>query len=554
MRDGVIAEVNRKKPRPMHSKSLAFEAGYARFFSDVLARGIQSVEREETETAKYLMFARCQRLVMTKATGLIHMECLEGPYEGDGVPAWVAGTLPPLKFWESSASLRSMIVSAWAQRIKRFLPSAKDCYPDYPEKSQWVRSDPDGHLEEYKTSASGEWSLYVDLAARRRVAGEVNSMAAVRTAVLGLWKFLTQADILNVCMATFGRRATIKDYNLTVKRRTELGARVAETPNLAVLIGAYIAANPRLRNGRNRIPSDVLPLARDWFFGPGFSPAAWRYVANSSRIFVQTLVEAGTSRFRDQVAPLSNGDIINLLAATGDQHPLAFVEWLLANMPSIGRESLLSNYDSLQRFIRLAGREAIVAKRQKRLRKFVRGDLVLAWDWLLGNEPSGCMGTVVHKVHKNATWASVMRTQQAWHLGWAERERRAREADAVRYQRWLDEQAAACWDSAIEAIDIGDVTATPLTKGRELIDEHVRMDHCVDQYIDLCVQGGSRIFRLASAGEEATVELVSTDKKRWGIRQVFGHGNAASSSKMWKAAKELVAKYTQASQGLAAIE
>lgn len=544
----------------MNSKSAVFEDGYERFLSDVLNRGIQSVERVETDSVRMVVLARCRRIVMTRSTGLIHMEELVGSYLSDEDAVWRPCDLAEVKFWASSASLKDVITAAWDMRIRKFIPPGKDCFPHLPEKGQYSRNletASESDYYQFLRSADSEREIYVDLAARRRVGSKANTQAAVKTLVQGLWRFLVDEKLVRTCLAYFGPRATIKDYNLTVKRRKELLAREIETPNLAPLIGAFIQAKANFRSGRVKIRPDVLLQAKAWFFGPELSPAAWRYVAAGNRRFVESMVyRIGRDHHGEIIDdPASCADMLNLIASADERYPLTFLVWVLELSRDIRRVWISNEHESFVRFFRLAGREANLAKKRKRLTKFLRGDVLLAWDWFVGSDGRWDCDTVdiadgIKTLQKNATWSSVMRAQQAWHAARAERERLRREADEHAHQQWLTKREETRWVSLVDTTSIDDVAVTPLTNGRALFEEGQRMDHCVgnEDYFRRCVRGTSRIFHLLASDETATMEIISRDLFSWHVKQVFGHADEDSSDKMWNVAKAVAITYSQLSK------
>lgn len=547
MRDGgeLPAEVKVAKHRQMYSKSPVFEAAYERFRADVLVRGISSVERMETDSEKMIVLARCRRIVLVKATGLIHMEELVGPYMGEGEEIWEPCKLVDQMFWASDLSIKKNIEQAWELRIKNSLPPAKDCFPDMPARADTGR---------YAVSAEQSWETFVELAGRRRVSG-LNVRAAAKTMVSAVWKFLCDAELLRVCIACFGRRAAFSDYNLTVKRRKELMLREAETPNLAPLIGAYVKRHAQYKTGLKKIPSDVLPQARRWLFGEELSQAAWRYVAAGSRKLVESIVESGPPSSREHREYAGATELLNLLAETGESHPFSFVMMVLQPERTLYCAQLVAERDNFVRLFRLAGREAALAKRRKRLTRFLRGDFVLVWDWFFGDDarPDGSVGQSVDgikKIHKNSTWASIMRAQLEWHGQRESRERLRMEADQRAYQEWCKARDETAWINVLDPLSIDGVGVTPLTTGRSLVEEGDTMDHCVgaNGYLESCVANYSRIFHLRSAIEEATMEIVSRDDLNWRVRQVFGVSDCASSAQMHAVAKAVAVRYTKAAK------
>ena len=520
-----LDQLKTTRPRPMHTKSPVFEEGYARFLADVFKHGIKSVECEETELIKTIVLAKCRRLVFVKATGLLHMEQLKGSYENDAAGEWVLDALPDFGFWVGEVSLKDFIASAWNLRINDFVPAPKVCFPKN-KKANDLRNS------------------FIAMAAQRRLSGKFGTLAT-KTFVQRLWKFLVDGESLRLCIAYFGHGAKLQDYNFTVRRRGDLIARELETPHLTPLIGAYIRSSNKLKSGLYKIPNDVLLYTRDWFFGAQLSPSGWRYIAAGTRAFIEAVVRR---RFSYYEGGISNGAAFNLLAETGERYPHTFLLWILDTTRQIWGNALETRRESFVRFIRLAGREAIIAKKKKRLRRFVQGELLLAWDWLKRTTHDHYDQGDIRDVPKNATWASIMRAQEAWHREYEERERLQLEADEKAYKRFVEEQAAMQWESIVGPEIINDVTVLPLTSGQALMDESISMEHCVRDYILVCAKGVSRIFHLSKKSEEATLEIHKTDGNRWKVRQVFGKENDPSSIEMWKTAKAIASRYSKASK------
>src|SRR5690606_12780949 len=132
------------------------------------------------------------------------------------------------------------------------------------------------------------------------------------------------------------------------------------------------------------------------------------------------------------------------------------------------------------RFLRVACTQALIARKRGTLKRFINGDLNLAWDWFrnanrIGRDDVG----VPANVARNASWASIMRHQQAWHDNRAERERLQREANERAYEEYRARQDRLSWQSALPQLTVDGITAQALTNGAQLRAEGTQMRHCV---------------------------------------------------------------------------
>jgi len=531
-----------KTPRPVHSKSEPFEAGYAAFMANVFDNNVQSLEFVETNEAKMLVLAGAWRIRLDKKTKLLHSECLGPSPDTDAFPTpWIAAGFPISSFWAPRAEFVNAIQLAWRQRLTWFVPTAEVCYPEGAIAKR-------GRLA---PSANDLWRSALHKASIRRLGGMDRRTKLVKRFIWLLWNFLVDRETLKLCHAFFGRKARMEDYNFTVRRRADLAARFAETPNLAPVIGAFIKSSPKLKTGRSRIPQDVLSQARAQVFTvPAnhevLAPAGWRFLASLTPGSVAMLWQAGGWRSSEPGPELI--PMLNVVSKAGVRPPLTLlvrlleeIRWALSHR--LPAEEYADAQESLVRFVRLAGQEALVAKRKGRLKRFVSGDVVLALDWLRRER-----APALAKVPKNATWASIMRAQHTWHAELAERERVQREADAQAHREYLAKRDATTWTSALPACEVNGASITPLVTGKELREEGARMHHCVGGYVDLCNRGTSRIFAIRHQDEEATLELVDAGKNAWRIRQVFGPANHEVSKPVAAIAKTVARMYQAAAR------
>lgn len=535
-----------KTPRPVYSKSKPFEAGYAAFMADVFDNNVQSLEFAETNEAKTLVLAGAWRIRLDKKTKLLHSELLEANPGTDAPPtSWTPAGFPISSFWAPRAEFANAIQVAWRRRLTWFVPTADVCYPQ----------DPNAKRGRLAPSSNDLWSSALHKASVRRLGGRDCRTKLVKRFIWLLWNSLVDRETLKLCHAFFGRKARMEDYNFTVRRRADLAARFAETPNLAPVIGAFIKSSPKLKTGRSRIPQDVLSQARAEVFTvpanhEALTPASWRYLASLTPGSIAVLWNAGGWRSSEPGPELI--PLLNVVSKSGVRPPLTLLVRLLEENPwalshRLPADARAQGHDSLVRFVRLAGQEALTAKRKGRLKRFVSGDVVLAMDWLQRER-----APALARVPKNATWASIMRAQAAWHADLETRARIQREADEQANREYLARRDATTWTSALPACEVSGASVTPLVTGKELREEGARMHHCVGSYIDLCNRGTSRIFAIRHKDENATLELVDAGKNAWRIRQVFGPANQEVSKPVAAIAKTVAKMYQVAARELSA--
>lgn len=513
-------------PRPLYSGSLAFEAAYTLFVKDVFARDVSTVRYEEDSIQRSLILAGCRRIVVNKKSGQLYLEILHDLHSQTDWKKVRLNAIHDLAFISHPASIRQYLISAWSDLFEMFLSK-----PEAYFRAENMRCD--------SYEIERKFTTYVNLAAQRRLGGKDKSMIAIKTFIHYLWHKLVDRDIVRLCLHYFGHSATFSHYNLVVKRIECFKKFELETPNLTPLIGSWCASRSS-EIARYRIPTDVVAQAKQWLLSD-IAPIGWRFLTHRNRLFVKTVVSRVSHNEKRQNRYISIGVKLNILASVGEVLPLSFVKWFLNR--AFDKKDVTENYNSFVRFIRLAGHEALRAKKQKRLKRFMLADFNLALDWFIGIEG---VNTGFKDIQKNATWASIMRAQRIWHDTIEEQRRLQFEADELAYQHYINELAAISWNSAIGNMQLATTTITALTTGRQLMDEGSRMQHCVGNYIQSCSSGLSRIFHLESESESATVELHSTCSKKWVVRQVFGPNNNESSIEFWRIAKTLAAHYTRA--------
>jgi len=138
------------------------------------------------------------------------------------------------------------------------------------------------------------------------------------------------------------------------------------------------------------------------------------------------------------------------------------------------------------------------------LRDFLNEEFIAVVDWLSAD------GITRNHPVRNASWASLVRRQRAWHQ------------DPGLTNR-VDSNAR--WDSPVEGFSFNGCVVTPLISVSQLAEEGLRMQHCAGGYWRSCLSGQSRLFSLASPEGRSTLELARSDDS-WSIAQLRGPGNA----------------------------
>ena len=101
------------------------------------------------------------------------------------------------------------------------------------------------------------------------------------------------------------------------------------------------------------------------------------------------------------------------------------------------------------------------------------------------------------------------------------------------------------WNSLLGEITQGDLRATALTTGLQLMEEIEAMYHAVREYVPQCIAGRSRIFTIArSSKKEATAEICLSDG-RWNLTQLVGPHFTHHAPHVERLALEIATLYQQ---------
>lgn len=564
-------------------KSELFEQYHQRFVDDVVTRDIRSVTTEETDLYRSVTLAGFHQLRVDKKTRQLSFHALRV----DGTD-WQTrrGAHVHFRLLQTSASWRDMITHAWARRMASTLPAS------LPAGQRWYDPQDQSHPMARSYANSDRFRSVPTADQNRRFlvlacshAGErrvPRRLSTVLCSILAraVWRHLLDPEVLKLTVAIYGPRARSSDYNRVAENHKALRARVDETPSLAPVLGPYLRAMHRDQAPTlTRLP-DLLLHARRYLLidsraNPGEECAGnvtlagpvWRYLARSSRSFVQMVIDEGLSIGDTTVSPtpepwLRQHDdartralqILKSLASSPQPAPFLCVKWLLRRK----RSHIPEDPSTLDRAIRLAAGQAVLERRQGTLKAFMAKDLPLVWDYLYRQDLVGHqVVSMLHPIAKNATWGSLMRRQREWHADLhLERARLAellRQHDAAQREKWRLETAEARaiqWDAILEACVVDGYTVIPLTSGDALEAEGDAMNHCVyqDRFMQACQDGESRIFHIESGEQRSTLELSRrhAESRRWGIEQHFGWDNTSPSTEQALVARAVLARFQAA--------
>jgi hypothetical protein len=127
--------------------------------------------------------------------------------------------------------------------------------------------------------------------------------------------------------------------------------------------------------------------------------------------------------------------------------------------------------------------------------------------------------------------------------GWRWLVKRAMEWRAMKEEHRLF-QSGVCWDSLLEAVDVGDWTVEPVTNAWAARRLAMQQHNCVHSYIDDCVRGGARLFQVRSHSGKviATVGIIRS-RNLWKLFDVRGFANAQVEAGMRELGKDIARLY-----------
>lgn len=147
-------------------------------------------------------------------------------------------------------------------------------------------------------------------------------------------------------------------------------------------------------------------------------------------------------------------------------------------------------------------------------------------------------------VHKKSTWVSVNEKSEEWHT------RKARERDARKIAVHMNRQSLK-WNSLINEIDINHVKFTAVTTYPRLYEEAVNMHHCVDSYLEMCLENCYRVFHVDdNRGNTATLGISFDYHGRhndssWSIDQIQAPCNQMPAKPIVKTCKSFLKTFNE---------
>ena len=565
--------------RPLSCADPILESHYQTFLRSVFEDDVRTVRLERDAQHVSLVLAGCARIRRNLRTGRLYTESATAsgrrPHAGSllGIEHW----------WAGDGCVKNALVEAWGARFEEFLVDRHPALLERLKKADKVTQRERWRMK-VESIADGppiakvpvEWSAVRRVVGLRRAGGGARRSKIVRGVIGALWNDIADREVLRIAQRFFGRRASFRAYNLVVSNRRFFEARLAETPHLAAVMGVWIAERAYKR--RDLQPGLLGTVREEWMHEHGLTPAGWRYLCRLPESAVAMLWwwHCGGAHESSGACRKSIAVLFNALAER--QSPVPPNTWLLEAAREIARGeepdwggNCANNFierasPSYSRFLSLAARAAIAARRGGTLKAFLAQEHLLTWDWFRVAGARHCRlrraGQLFSEFIPDGTqWSAIQRRQRQWHM---DVERRAAEEHAMsrrddllarrarRRARWESALAACVMDLNGEAISV-----TPLTSGLALVLEGRRMRHCVGSYVESCRRGASRIFHLESgtsgargttgarATEQATVEI-SNIGGRWQVRQVFGPENEDVCQALRAAAKEVARRYVRA--------
>jgi hypothetical protein len=133
---------------------------------------------------------------------------------------------------------------------------------------------------------------------------------------------------------------------------------------------------------------------------------------------------------------------------------------------------------------------------------------------------------------KAARWHQEMtdhRLQNQWNAMLSERE------------GWIHS-----WNSLIPQTQVDDLTFTPLTDERQLLQESLRMAHCVFSYGPRAAEGKSRLFSISRNHQHVATLEITPKGNSWQASQIRAYRNHPAEPQTDSASEELARQYTHA--------
>lgn len=294
-------------------------------------------------------------------------------------------------------------------------------------------------------------------------------------------------------------------FNLVVRHLEDYKQLQSDAPNLLWLYTLVLHENFELPEGELVQALKALSLAS------GCNERGWRFISKSHlRNFEPALEYGGAAwSYLVQYVRLHNALDRNFPIPRKSAHLFIEPSWHIKSDGTIDYRNVNLQPALLNSYID-------EATKQKDINSFMTSDATSVFVWLSQAKP---------KFDSNQ-----LKSGWSWLL---------REAND-----WLLEQAAhaklisVSWSCGLGEIVLGNHKFTPLTNAWQVRQEALRYRHCVDNFIEQCVNGTYRIYSVYDNHDKhkATLGLQYTDYRGWHVNQIRGFANTTVSASLNKKA------------------
>jgi hypothetical protein len=309
------------------------------------------------------------------------------------------------------------------------------------------------------------------------------------TRVIGklLWETgIFDREAFSMATRVAGLQFPLDVYNLTVLNKEALAARISEAPNMIPWLLSEGYADRTLL-----VHETVWQEMKHKFLQAGGTAQTWRWLCKQGNTwFRQLSCTAWTCKALNEIAQLQLGKV-------------PYHDGLVSKV----RGSTEYPADVRAKYLDVF-KAAMVANKKRKLKVADFEDYNLIFDYIDYVEAATTRG---------ATWASLMRKQQAWHV---EEVHKAAERRKIL-------NICLSWQPIVPTLQAGALTAASLDNSDDLWEEGhpSAMSHCVGQYDEACFENKSRIYSIRRDGVRvATMELRIIAGKM-SIGQLYGRRN-----------------------------
>jgi len=353
-----------------------------------------------------------------------------------------------------------------------------------------------------------------------------------------LWPHLDR-QIVSIAFKMVGKNASLRTYSQVYDNREVLEEIAREASHLLPLVDVYV---PVWLDHKATLTRSILGQVKKQYREWGLTDAGWRAV---------TRLSAGSVFMWRTLGQIRGIAIMNLIGRLGTVTvPTAVLKWMRRSdllklllrypdqdqMRSPAPKGRFGVAES-ERIMRIILEQAVIAKRRRRLNRFITQELMLVEDALVSSVETLTLP-------REFDWKWLMRFQVEWHDA---------EVDKIELPENI------CWQSLLGETKHGAHRVVPLTDAVQLVQEGKDMRHCVWKpiYAKRCASGESRIFSVRKKGfarPVATIELrcFRTEGRasdHWGVRQIQGfHNNEPITPTVMRIAKTLCRRYNTLAQ------